>query len=201
MSGQKALLNAFTLARIPIALLLFCWLFATDYNTTSLIVALILMASIELGDLLDGFLARRYNLVSELGATLDPYADSIARLIIYSALAYDNLALMAVPIVMAIRDITVAYSRIIITRAGKSASAKWSGKIKAVVQAVGAFLLILSPVIWPVKQQSFLEAFLFTNIFKPIPVQIISWIVIIVTMLSMIEYVVRALPAIRKQIT
>jgi CDP-diacylglycerol---glycerol-3-phosphate 3-phosphatidyltransferase len=189
-----------TLVRIPIAMVFLVWLLVTPYTPTTLTFALILLVAIELSDFLDGFLARRFNLVSELGATLDPYADSAARLIIYTALAFDNLALMAVPIVMAFRDITVAYTRILVSRTGKSASANYSGKIKAVVQAVGAFLLFLSPVFWPVQQQSFFEALLFTEIFKPIPVQIISWIVITVTLLSMIEYVYRAIPVVRNSL-
>jgi CDP-diacylglycerol---glycerol-3-phosphate 3-phosphatidyltransferase len=187
-----------TLIRIPLALVFLVWILSTEFSTYSLLVALTLLVAIELSDFFDGFIARRFNLVSELGATLDPYADSAARLIVYSALAFDNLALMAVPIVMAFRDVTVAYTRILMTRAGMSASANWSGKIKAIVQAVGAFLLILSPVLWPVREQNIFEAFLFVDLFKPIPIQIISWIVIIVTLLSMIEYIVRAMPAVRR---
>ncbi len=186
-----------TLVRIPIALVLLLWLLSTEYSPATLTVTLILLVIIELSDFLDGFIARKYNLTSELGATLDPYADSTARLITYTALAFDNLALMAVPIVMAIRDVTVAYTRVIVTRSGKSASAHISGKAKAVVQAAGAFLLVLSPVFWPVRERTIWEAFLFTDIFKPAPVLIISWIVILVTLASMIEYILRAVPAMR----
>ena len=186
-----------TLVRIPVALAFLVWILSIEYSTFSLIIALILLITIELSDFLDGFIARRSNLVSELGSTLDPYADSVARLIVYSALAFDNLALMAVPLVMAFRDVTVAYTRILMTRAGISASANWSGKIKAVVQGVCAFLLILSPVLWPVHEKNVFETFLFADMFEPTAVEIISLVVIIVTLLSMIEYIVRAMPAVR----
>ena len=109
------------------------------------VLQLILLLVIEFTDLYDGIIARKFDLVSEAGATLDPYADSVSRLIIYWALAAQGLVLWYVPLIMALRDITVAYSRIVMAQNNRTVSAKKSGKLKATVQAIGAFFALLGP--------------------------------------------------------
>jgi len=113
---------------------------------------------------------------------LDPYADSIARIIIYWALACDGLALAIVPLGMAVRDITVAYCRVVMTQRGRTVKSNWAGKAKAWVQGTGAFLLLLGPsLIGPIRTP-------------------VSWIVFIVTIASAVEYV-RAAAAAAQQPT
>lgn len=135
----------------------------------------------EITDALDGTLARHYNLVSEYGAMLDPYADSISRLIIYWSLAANNLVLWLLPLCMALRDITVAYARIMLAKKNLTVSAKRSGKIKALFQAIGGFAALLGPLYWNhIGYWSFYA---------------LSWFLIAVTLFSAIEYVRAALLA------
>lgn len=170
---------AITLARIPLALA-----FAALYQLTETPSALriwlgiILLILIEVSDGLDGFLARRFKVVSEVGAMFDPYTDSFSRLIIYYTYAVSGMALIAVPLVMALRDVTVAYCRIVLTRRGKSVAALISGKIKAVIQGVCAFILCLSP--------------LFVQYTGDIIYPVISWLVITATAASCLEYIAAA---------
>lgn len=112
-------------------------------------VCLVLLGLIELTDLFDGILARRFSVVSEIGAMLDPYADSISRIVVYWGMALVSLVSPLVPLSMAFRDITVAYCRIIISRHEGTVSSNWSGKVKAGFQGIGAFIMILGPVYWP----------------------------------------------------
>jgi CDP-diacylglycerol--glycerol-3-phosphate 3-phosphatidyltransferase len=139
-----------------------------------LLACSIILAISEVTDALDGFLARRLGVVSETGAMLDPYSDSISRLIVYWSLAWAGLALAIVPLVMAVRDVTVAYARITWVRKGKSVSARWSGKVKAVVQGVAAFALLWAPVYddWTGEWVS----------------TAVSWLVIAVTVYSAADY-------------
>ncbi|MFW5806860.1 MAG: CDP-alcohol phosphatidyltransferase family protein [Spirochaetota bacterium] len=176
--GRAALL-ALTLSRIPLALVLFAMFLIREPGATEIVVGTVLLVLIELSDFLDGQLARRRNLISELGATLDPYADSVARFLTYFALAEGGLALMLVPVCMALRDITVAYSRIIVVRAGRSASAKISGKLKAGVQAAGAFVLLMGPLYWRFTGEGIMP--------------VLSYIIGVLTLVSGVEYVVGAL--------
>jgi len=149
-----------------------------------LLFCLILLGLIELSDLLDGFSARRLGIVSEQGAMLDPYADSVSRLIVFWSMAsaqYNatHYIIFLVPLVMALRDVTVAYSRIILTKHNRSVAAKRSGKIKAVVQGVGAFFILLGPVYW--------------NFTGSWTTHLFSWIVIIATAASVVEYAASAI--------
>ncbi len=179
------LIQSMTLMRIPLSLLFFVILTACEESTATLAIALVLLLLVETTDAVDGHIARHFNLASEYGATLDPYADSISRLIVYSALASKSLVLLLVPLVMALRDITVAYARILLAKMDRSVSARLSGKIKAIVQAIGAFLAILGPYYWErVGDWSF---------------YLLSWIIITVTFLSSIEYVRDAFRAIRNK--
>ena len=79
----------------------------------AVIVCTALVVGVELTDLLDGCLARRFNAVSQFGKVFDPYADSVSRLTIYWSLAVVGRALALVPLVMAVRDISVAYLRVV----------------------------------------------------------------------------------------
>jgi CDP-diacylglycerol--glycerol-3-phosphate 3-phosphatidyltransferase len=175
----------FTVVRIPLAMGLAVLLLTADRLSTGVVIAgMGLVAAIELTDILDGTIARRYGFVTEWGAMLDPYADSVSRLITYWGFSMAGLALAYVPLIMALRDITVAYCRITMSRFGKTVSAKLSGKIKAIFQGVGAILIILGPLYWPYTGKW--------------PIETLSWMIIIVTLVSVIEYAVGALTAARQ---
>ncbi|MFC2158779.1 CDP-alcohol phosphatidyltransferase family protein [Acidobacteriota bacterium] len=163
----------FTIFRIPLAVT-FGIIFLTTSSQLSLIVCLALLLLIEATDLFDGPLARKFNVASEFGATLDPFSDSISRLIIYFSFAYNDYVIFFVPVSMAIRDIIVAYSRIILAQRGKSVSAKISGKIKAMVQSTGSFFILLGPFYW---------GEIGSNVYY-----FLSWLIITVTLLSSVQY-------------
>ncbi len=137
---------AVTMLRIPLAICFALVLIFADQTPVRLIICIILLALVELTDLFDGKLARRLGVVSELGATLDPYSDSLSRIIIYYALACEGIVLSLVPLIMALRDVTAGYCRIIITRHNESVAANWSGKIKAGFQGFGAPIMLLGTV-------------------------------------------------------
>jgi phosphatidylglycerophosphate synthase len=85
---------------------------------------------------------------------------------------------------MALRDITVAYSRIILAKKGFSVSAKKSGKIKATFQALGGIAALFGPYYW--------------NIIGKWSFYVLSWFLIVVTLLSAVEYVTSAIKAFKK---
>ena len=142
------MVQAVTLARLPLAVLFSVLLLCVERSTGLLLGGLAVLLVIELTDFLDGRLARGTGVRSEWGAMLDPYADSVSRMIVYWALACAGLTLAVVPLGMAVRDITVAYCRVVLTKHGRSVAANWSGKIKAGIQAAGSWVLLLGPLYW-----------------------------------------------------
>jgi len=177
------LIQSVTLARIPLAIIFSIVMHTSEFSVSTLIWSAGLLLLIEATDLLDGIFARRHSLVSEYGAMLDPFADSLSRLIIYWTLSAQGLVLFLVPLCMALRDITVAYARILLAKKNQSVSARSSGKIKATVQAVGSFLLLFGPIYW--------------NLTGEWPIIVLSVIIITVTLLSAVEYVRDAVLAVK----
>lgn len=183
------LVQILTLGRLPLSLAFAVLLVATErpeghHGVAVIAAGILLLLANELSDLFDGMMARRYGIVSELGAMLDPYADSVSRLIVYWTLGTTGYLHPWVVLAMAVRDVSVAYSRILLTRSGLSVAAKLSGKIKAWVQAIAAFVAILGPFYWPWVGGAW-------------PVTALSWLVAVATLASMVEYVNAALKATR----
>jgi phosphatidylglycerophosphate synthase len=161
------LIQSMTILRIPIAIIFAIVFLTSQYSFSTLLWSVVLLLIVETTD--------RHSLVSEYGAMLDPFADSLSRLIIYWSLSVQGLVVFLVPLCMAIRDITVAYARILLARKNLSVSARRSGKIKAIVQAIGSFLALFGPVYW--KWIGFWFFY------------VLSGVIITVTLLSAIEYV------------
>ncbi|MFH0963439.1 MAG: CDP-alcohol phosphatidyltransferase family protein [Planctomycetota bacterium] len=172
---------ALTVARVPLAaaFAVFFLLFPGPESPAAF-VCFGLLLLLELTDLLDGALARRWGVASEAGAALDPYADSMSRLIVFWTFAMRGLVLSAVPLVMALRDVTVAYCRIALVGRGRTVAARWSGKLKAVVQGGTALLLIT------------VLAFARPAMDRQLVV-VVSWVVIVATVASALEYARAAL--------
>jgi CDP-diacylglycerol--glycerol-3-phosphate 3-phosphatidyltransferase len=107
-------------------------------------VLLFLLSVNELSDALDGFIARKYNQVTDLGKILDPMADSISRISIFLTFTQPpvNVPLVLV-FVFLYRDSVISTLRTICALRGFALAARPSGKIKAVIQGVAAFFITI----------------------------------------------------------
>ncbi|MBD3414468.1 MAG: hypothetical protein GF421_08575 [Candidatus Aminicenantes bacterium] len=179
------IIQAITLLRIPLSIAFAAVLLSLSPDRTRFVICLIFLLLIEGSDLFDGPIARYFHLSSDYGATLDPYADSISRIIVYFSMALSGLVLWLLPLCMALRDITVAYSRIILAKKKLSVAAKKSGKIKATFQALGGIAALFGPYYW-----DFIGLWSF---------YFLSWLLIIVTLLSAVEYVSAAVKSFSKK--
>ncbi|MFI5333756.1 MAG: CDP-alcohol phosphatidyltransferase family protein [Chlamydiales bacterium] len=138
----------FTLLRLFLGpLFLAAYLYHDEMGISLLLlpyVLLLLMAISELSDLFDGFFARKKNQVTELGKILDPMADSIFRLSVFLSFTQGFIQL---PLLLVLpffyRDMIISTLRTLCAFRGVTLGARLSGKIKAVVQAVAAFAIIL----------------------------------------------------------
>ncbi len=165
--------------RLPLALG-YAWVLGTSdapLAAGSLAAALGLLAAVELTDFLDGWLARGHGLRSSWGEAFDPLMDSLSRFVVFWALARCGAVWTVVPVVMLLRDVVVAYSRIASLLAGGAIAASWSGKAKAVVQGAAAFAATL---------------LLGTGPWNPAWTPPLSWLVAGVTALSAVHYMWRA---------
>lgn len=140
---MATIINILTLSRIILAALIFTLLISPDGYFLAL--ALFFLAGIT--DYFDGYLARKYNAVSELGEILDPIADKILILFLFFGLAV-NLSSYLIGFLGAViitREIWVGALRDLNARNGKSNATKvmFIAKIKTTVQLFTIFVYLL----------------------------------------------------------
>ena len=131
---MTTLINILTLSRILLAAIIFVLLMLPD----KYFLALVLFFLAGISDYFDGYLARKYNAVSQLGEILDPIADKILILFVLFGLAI-NLSSYLIGFFGAIvitREIWVGALRDLNARNGKSEATKvtFLAKIKTSVQ-------------------------------------------------------------------
>jgi len=107
-------------------------------------ILLALLIVSEFSDIFDGFLARRRNQVTDLGKVLDPMADSITHISLFLTFTqgFAQLPLMIV-LVFLYRDFFISTLRTLCALRGVALAARFSGKLKAIIQACAAFLIII----------------------------------------------------------
>lgn len=136
-----------TLVRIFVGpLFLLTYLYHADLGLTSFRLPLALaslLACAELSDAFDGYLARKYNQVTDLGKVLDPMADSIYRISVFLTFTLEPVKIpMGLIFIFLYRDSVVSTLRIICALKGFALAARSSGKIKAAIQATAAFAVL-----------------------------------------------------------
>lgn len=106
-------------------------------------ILLFLLGVSELSDAFDGYFARKFQQVTELGKLLDPMADSIYRISVFLTFTQPpvNLPLLIV-FVFLYRDSVISTLRTICALRGFTLAARPSGKIKATIQGFSAFIIL-----------------------------------------------------------
>ncbi len=137
-------------------------------------VALGVFIAASLTDMLDGKIARKYNLVTNFGKFMDPLAD---KLLVCSALiALSDIGRMPAWIVIVIiaRDFIISGFRLVAAEKGVVIAAGWSGKIKTTVQMI---------------MVCFLVADLGGKVFYVID-QVLIYLALVLTIVSLLDYLV-----------
>ncbi len=143
MAVHPQLPNAITIARI-ICAPIFLWLLLADAGADGGLrwAAAILFIVAIATDGIDGYIARKYNIVSDLGKLLDPIADKAL-----TGLAFVGLSILGelpwwVTIVVLVREIGITVYRFIVVSDHVLAAA-WMGKLKTVFQAVALSIALI----------------------------------------------------------
>lgn len=162
--------NKLTIARI-IAVPFFIAAYYLEWH----LVAFLIFIAASFTDMLDGKIARKYDLVTNFGKIMDPLADKV---LVYSAFCLmvpDPVPGWMLIIILA-REFLVAGVRTVAASEGIVIAAAMSGKIKTVLQMVAVCMLLMAPVIntsW----------FLILG-------KIVLWAALVMTVISGAQYVV-----------
>ncbi|MCX4326325.1 MAG: CDP-diacylglycerol--glycerol-3-phosphate 3-phosphatidyltransferase [Lachnospiraceae bacterium] len=136
--------NKITMLRV-IMIPFFVFFMLTDIVKYSNYIAALIFILASLTDTLDGYIARKYNLVSNFGKFMDPLADKLlvsAALICFISIPGNPMPVWGVIIIIS-REFIISGFRLVASDAGVVLAASWWGKIKTVVQMVMSVLLIL----------------------------------------------------------
>ncbi len=117
------ILSIFRLCLIP----LFMWLYIekADYMMTALVLTLS-----GATDIVDGYVARRFNMVSDLGKALDPIADKLSQIAMLACLCTRFKIMLAPLLFIAVKELlTGIFSLAVIKKTGRVMGADWHGKL------------------------------------------------------------------------
>ena len=105
------------------------------------IIAGVIFIIASLTDFLDGYLARKYDLVTDTGKMLDAIADKVLVNPILILLAADGFIPVIIPVIYVTRDIVVDAIKMQAASSGRVVAAIKSGKIKTACMMVGLVLV------------------------------------------------------------
>ena len=133
--------NCITMVRIAVMPVLFFMLLSPGRVFSLVIAILFIIASIT--DLLDGYLARRYNIVTKMGKLLDPIADKLLISVAMIVMIPIGRVPAWIVAIFVIRDIFVDGLRSIASSEGLIIHARVLGKQKTLCQVIAVSALLI----------------------------------------------------------
>ncbi|SDW42387.1 cardiolipin synthase [Marininema mesophilum] len=161
------LLTVFRFVLIPVYLVLF---FSELPNRTVWAFGVLLLAGLT--DVLDGYLARRHQQVTQLGVMLDPLADKLMMLAVFLSLLVSQMISITAAIAIFIRDLgMISLSAFFHFRGKLTVPANLMGKLTTVLYYIALSLLMFgypsgSEFLWGVIIFSFITSLIYLLQFK-----------------------------------
>lgn len=108
----------------------------SDFDTTWYLVAGVVFAAASFTDFLDGYLARKWKMVTDFGKFADPLADKLLTTVAFLYMMRDGVCSPVVLAIILAREFAVSGLRMVAASAkdGKVIAANMWGKVKTVMQ-------------------------------------------------------------------
>lgn len=162
------LLSIFRLVLIPVYI--YIYLNASEPSHYRLAAAVLAISCLT--DLIDGKIARRFNMISNLGKLLDPVADKFTQLALIVCLAVRYKALRVLLGLFLVKEFFQLFAMVFNLRKGKALDgALMSGKVSTTVLFISLILLVLLPEL------------------NPIAVDIIAGICLVFLLIAFVDYI------------
>jgi len=127
--------NLVTILRLALTVVGIVVLFITQ-SLEWRIAGFVILTVAAIGDLVDGWLARKTGRITSFGIILDPIADKVLILGVMSAFSFLGLYSVIWVLLISLREILVTVIRLVALRTGRVLSAESMGKAKTVSQIV-----------------------------------------------------------------
>ena len=159
-------------------------------NSNGMTVAAAIFIIASLTDMADGKIARKYNLITDLGKFLDSLADKILVISIMLALVYLGRLSPIMVMIIILREFAVSGLRMIAASKGEVIAARMIGKVKTVTQMVAIIYIMFEPIL--------LKIFGMTYNGYPLEISAVTiigdvlfGICVIMTIVSGIDYIIK----------
>ncbi len=164
--------NQLTILRIALVPVFMYFLLAGN-----MMMAAVMFIIASLTDFLDGYLARKLNLITNLGKFMDPLADKVLVMAAFICLVeIGTVSSWAVVIILG-REFIVSIFRAVAAAEGIVIAASWWGKLKTNSQMLAIVLLLFNNT--PLEVMDGRLA------------QIVLWIAVALTLISGVDYIVK----------
>ncbi len=199
--------NALTLARLVMAAIVFLLLSLVDLDAGPgasrgmLLGATVLFVVAALTDAADGWLARKWRVISRFGRVMDPFADKVLVLGVFVLLAGSQFQMVSdtgarvqasgvlpwMAVVILARELLVTSLRGLVEGAGGDFSAMMSGKVKMIAQSAGApAIMVIVALAEPGSPTAATLA------------SVCAWAVTLISAASAVPYITRAVACVRQ---
>lgn len=179
-SSNWNIANQLTIIRMVLVpfFILFYYLKFNHHFVVATVIAFVASST----DFLDGYLARKYQLVTKLGQILDPLSDKILTISALILFVESGLIPAWCILIVIFREFTISAFRMMASSKGIIIPASWLGKAKTFVQLVGILTLLV---------ELSLNAVPYTDKFPLTAGQILIYISVVLALLSFIQYLVK----------
>ncbi len=131
--------NALTILRI-----LLIPVFAVLFLQGQTMAALAVYCAAALTDLADGYIARKYRMITDFGKLMDPLADKLMTITMGVCMVIRHIVPAAIVIILAAKELIMVLGGLFLLKAGNVAYSKWIGKMAQAVVVCGFILAFFS---------------------------------------------------------
>ena len=136
--------NVLSLIRILLVPVI-VWMYFDKSIANHYLIALVLVFLSAITDVLDGIIARKFHLITDLGKILDPIADKLTQFVVVFCLACDYPLMIVVAVIIFAKELLMLIGAVLFVKQGNETPyARWWGKLTTVVLYTTMLLFILS---------------------------------------------------------
>lgn len=130
----------FRILLVPV--FIYTYFYSNDENSHLMSAGILILSS--LSDFFDGYIARKYNMITELGKLVDPVADKLTQFVVACTLMYAYPAYILLVVIIVLKDgMLLFYGYYVYKKTGKHlGQAQLPGKVATAVFFVVSILLI-----------------------------------------------------------
>ncbi len=175
--------NKLTVLRVILIVPFVVCMLVPSLGETGMYAAVAIFIIASLTDLLDGKIARKYNLVTNFGKFMDPLADKLLVAAALICLTANGTLAAWISIIIISREFIISGFRLVASDNGIVIAASYWGKFKTTFQMVMIVMLILD----------------YDNNIYQMCAMVVTYAALILTVISLIDYVVKNKAVLREQ--